>query len=242
MFTGTDGINAIFLAQQYNRPSTVNVWCKSCMDIDHLRREYLKGGLERESLLGDPMAQFALWLEQAIEAGLQDPTAMTVATVSPDGQPSQRIVLLKHVDADGFVFYTNYGSRKARDLADNPKVSLHFPWHGMERQVKVCGVAQKVPQTESLKYFLSRPKESQLAAWASEQSRPVSSRMLLMQQFNAMKEKFSKGEVPLPDFWGGYRIVPHQIEFWQGGASRLHDRFEYTATPSGDWQIERLAP
>lgn len=212
------------------------------MDIDHLRREYLKGGLHRENLLDEPIAQFKVWLKQAIDAGMDDPTAMTVATVSADGQPSQRIVLLKHVDERGFVFYTNFGSRKARELGENPKVSIHFPWHAMERQVKVCGVAEKISTAESLKYFISRPKESQLAAWASEQSRPVSSRQLLMQQFNAMKDKFSKGEVPLPDFWGGFRIKPHQIEFWQGGANRLHDRFEYTQDETGDWNIERLAP
>lgn len=217
-------------------------WNQSCMDIDHLRREYLKGGLQRENLLQDPMAQFSAWLKQAIEAGLEDPTAMTVATVSADGQPSQRIVLLKHVDQRGFVFYTNYSSRKAREMDVNPKVSLHFPWHAMERQVKVCGVAEKVSQAESLKYFLSRPRESQLAAWASAQSRPVSSRQLLMQQFNSIKDKFAKGKIPLPDFWGGYRIIPHQVEFWQGGPNRLHDRFEYTKIGHGEWQIDRLAP
>lgn len=212
------------------------------MDIDQIRREYLQGGLHRKNLLDDPIAQFKRWLQQAIESGINDPTAMTVATVGPDGQPSQRIVLLKQVDAQGFVFYTNYGSRKARELAANTKVSLHFPWHMMERQVKICGVAEKVSTTEALKYFLSRPKESQLAAWASAQSRPVSSRQLLMQQFNSVKNKFSKGEVPLPDFWGGFRVKPHQIEFWQGGANRLHDRFEYNLQADGAWQIERLAP
>jgi len=212
------------------------------MDLEDVRREYLKGGLQQEDLAASPVAQFERWLQQSIDAELQDPTAMTVATVDGDGQPSQRIVLLKHVDEKGFVFYTNYGSRKSQDIGVNKKVSLHFPWHILERQVKVCGVAERVPKAESLAYFLSRPKESQLAAWASAQSRPVSSRQLLMQQFTAMKDKFSKGEVPLPDFWGGYRVVPTRIEFWQGGANRLHDRFEYNRQPDGQWSIERLAP
>lgn len=212
------------------------------MDIDQIRREYLKGGLSRENLAADPIEQFNLWLQQAIDSGLPDPTAMTVATVAADGQPSQRIVLLKHLDRRGFVFFTNYGSRKAREIGDNPKVSLHFPWHMMERQVKICGLAEKVSSTETLKYFLSRPRESQWAAWASAQSRPIASRQLLMQQFQAIKQKFAQGQVPLPDFWGGYRVIPRQIEFWQGGANRLHDRFEYNLQPGGDWTIERLAP
>ncbi|TQV79500.1 pyridoxamine 5'-phosphate oxidase [Exilibacterium tricleocarpae] len=212
------------------------------MDIDQIRREYLQGGLRREDLRDDPMAHFDLWLEQAIASGVPDPTAMTLATVDSAGRPSQRIVLLKHVDSRGFVFFTNYESRKASDIAANPQVSLHFPWHGMERQVKVCGRAAKVPAAETLKYFITRPKDSQLAAWASAQSRPVSSRQLLLQQFQAMKKKFGAGEVPVPDFWGGFRVVPEQMEFWQGGASRLHDRFEYRLQEAGSWQIERLAP
>lgn len=212
------------------------------MDIDQLRREYLQGGLQLSELAPNPIDQFQHWLKQAVDAQLRDPTAMTVATVSADGQPSQRIVLLKGVDDGGFVFYTNYGSKKATDIAANNKVSLHFPWHELERQVKVCGVAQKVSTAQSMKYFLSRPKESQLAAWASQQSRPISSRQLLMQQFQSMKDKFVKGDVPLPDFWGGFLIVPQQIEFWQGGANRLHDRFQYTANDAKGWDIQQLAP
>jgi pyridoxamine 5'-phosphate oxidase len=212
------------------------------MKLEDVRREYLRGGLKREDLAENPITQFEAWLKQAIDAGLQDPTAMTVATVNAEGQPSQRIVLLKQVNDKGFVFYTNYESRKAQDIEANPLVSLHFPWHLLERQVKICGRVEKVSSAESLKYFLSRPEESQLAAWASAQSRPVSSRQLLMQQFNAMKEKFSKGSIPLPDFWGGYRVVPTAIEFWQGGANRLHDRFEYQRQEDGGWGIERLAP
>lgn len=211
------------------------------IDIDQVRRDYLQGGLKRDELLEDPIDQFELWLKQVIDSGLNDPTAMTVATVDAEGQPSQRIVLLKQVDSAGFVFYTNYESHKAQDIAVNPRVSLHFPWHALERQVRVCGVAEKVSMAESLKYFASRPEESQLAAWASAQSRPVSSGQLLMQQFQSMKAKFQQGKIPLPDFWGGYRIVPASIEFWQGGANRLHDRFRYTRAGQG-WSIERLAP
>ncbi|MBU14157.1 MAG: pyridoxamine 5'-phosphate oxidase [Gammaproteobacteria bacterium] len=211
------------------------------MDLEALRREYLKDGLEREDLADDPFDQFEKWMAQFLELGLADPTAMTVATVAPDGQPSQRIVLLKHVDQSGFVFYTNYSSRKASEIDANPKISLHFPWHVVERQIKVCGVAKKVSQAESLRYFTSRPKGSQLAAAASPQSKVISSRSLLLNEFERLKQKFREGEIPLPDFWGGYRVVPSEIEFWQGGQNRLHDRFRYSR--SGDaWEIDRLAP
>jgi pyridoxamine 5'-phosphate oxidase len=212
------------------------------MALDQIRREYLQGGLRREDLPADPLALFETWQQQAIACGLTDPTAMVVATVSPDGQPSQRLVLLKQLDARGFVFYTNYGSRKAREIAGNPHVSLLFPWHGMERQVKVTGTAAKVSAAESVKYFMTRPRDSQLAAWASEQSAPLSSREVLMTQLARMKEKFAQGEVPLPDFWGGMRIYPNEIEFWQGGAGRLHDRFQYTRQHGDEWRIQRLAP
>ena len=211
------------------------------MDLEALRREYLKDGLERENLADDPFDQFEKWMAQFLELGLADPTAMTVATVAPDGQPSQRIVLLKHVDRSGFVFYTNYSSRKAKEIDANPKISLHFPWHAVERQVKVCGVAEKVSAAESLRYFTSRPKGSQLAAFASPQSKVISSRSLLLNEFERLKQKFREGEIPLPDFWGGYRVVPSEIEFWQGGQNRLHDRFRYTRS-ADTWEIDRLAP
>lgn len=211
------------------------------MDLESIRREYLKGGLRRESLHDDPMAQFEQWMEQAIHSEVPDPTAMTLATVSADGEPTQRIVLLKHADEQGFVFYTNYSSRKALDIASNSQVSLHFPWHFMERQVKVNGFAQKIPVAQSLAYFLSRPRDSQLAAWSSAQSHAVNSRQLLETQFARMKAKFANGEVPLPDFWGGFIIKPYRFEFWQGGAMRLHDRFEYQKNQAG-WSIQRLAP
>ena len=212
------------------------------MDIENFRREYLQGGLRREDLFEDPVAQFRHWLEQVVASGVIDPSAMVVSTESKQGQPSQRIVLLKQAEDDGFVFYTNYGSRKAKEIAENNQVSLLFPWNALERQVKVCGKAEKIPLTESVKYFMSRPRDSQLAAWASEQSSSISSRDFLMTQLARMKEKFGEGEVPLPDFWGGIKIIPEQVEFWQGGANRLHDRFEYNLQSDGRWTVERLAP
>lgn len=212
------------------------------LKLEDFRREYTQAGLDRSDLNDNPFIQFKYWMEQTIASGIPDPNAMTVATVDATGQPSQRIVLLKHVDEKGFVFYTNLNSRKAQELKQNPKVSLHFPWYFLERQVKVCGVAEALPTAEVLKYFLSRPRESQLGAWASQQSRPISSRALLMQQFEAMKNKFSKGEIPLPDFWGGFRVKPHQIEFWQGGPHRLHDRFQYSLQADASWTITRLEP
>ena len=211
------------------------------MDLESLRREYLHGGLDRDDLDDDPHLQFEKWMQQAIELQIGDPTAMTIATVSADGQPSQRIVLLKQFSSDGFIFYTNYGSRKADEISINSKVSLHFPWHAIDRQVKICGEAERISQAESLKYFVTRPHDSQLAAAASEQSRVLGSKEILINQFEAMKMKFKAGEVPLPDMWGGYRVKPTEFEFWQGGANRLHDRFRYNK--SGDsWKIERLAP
>lgn len=212
------------------------------MDIENFRREYVQGGLRRDDLHDNPLTQFETWLNQVVESDLIDPTAMVVSTVSAEGQPSQRIVLLKHLNDDGFVFYTNYGSRKADEIAENNRVSLLFPWNALERQVKVCGRAEKISAAESLKYFLSRPRDSQLAAWASDQSRKISSRDFLMTQLAHMKEKFSEGEVPLPDFWGGIRVRPHEIEFWQGGEHRLHDRFEYKLQGDGEWEVQRLAP
>lgn len=212
------------------------------MDLESLRREYLHGGLNREDLAPDPFDQFGKWMQQAIDLELGDPTAMTVATVAENGQPSQRIVLLKQFDKNGFVFYTNYGSRKADELECNPKISLHFPWHTIDRQVKVCGEASKISTAESLKYFISRPKDSQLAAIASQQSRVLTSRTILLNQFESLKQKFQSGEIPLPDFWGGYRVEAREIEFWQGGANRLHDRFRYLKTATGTWEIDRLAP
>ncbi|KOO03269.1 pyridoxamine 5'-phosphate oxidase [Vibrio nereis] len=211
------------------------------MELEDIRREYTKGGLRRKDLLADPIAQFDFWLKQAVEAKLTDPTAMTVATVDNTGQPFQRIVLLKHVDQDGFVFYTNLGSRKAQQIEVNSKVSLHFPWHPLERQVHITGVAEKLSMVENMKYFSSRPKESQLAAIASKQSSRISARGVLEGKFLELKQKFEKGEIPVPSFWGGFRIRPTSIEFWQGGEHRLHDRFLFSKEEK-DWHIDRLAP
>ena len=212
------------------------------MNLADLRRQYQLAELRRNDLNDDPIAQFEQWLKQVVDANIPDPTAMTVATVDAQGQPSQRIVLLKHLDTKGFVFYTNTESRKAGELTHNPKISLHFPWHFIERQVKVCGVVEKLSIAEVTQYFSSRPKESQIAAWASAQSRPISSKQVLMQKFAEMKSKFASGKIPLPSFWGGYRVVPHEIEFWQGGEHRLHNRFVYQKQSDGQWQIQRLMP
>lgn len=211
------------------------------MAIDDLRREYLLTKLRQSDLDDNPVEQFKLWLQQAIDFELNDPTAMVLSTVDHNYSPSQRIVLLKDVSDKGFVFYTNSQSNKAQHIAQNPNVSLHFPWHKMERQVSIKGVAEKLGIKETLAYFAKRPRESQIAAWASQQSRPIKSRELLSQQFEKMKARFANGEIPLPDFWSGYRVKPESIEFWQGGAHRLHDRFVYTATDSG-WKIQRLMP
>ena len=211
------------------------------MELEDIRREYNKGGLRRKDLNADPIEQFNLWLKQAIEAKLTDPTAMTVATVDQTGQPFQRIVLLKDVDKRGFVFYTNLGSRKAQHIEHNAKVSLHFPWHPLERQVHITGVAEKLSATENLKYFSSRPKGSQLAAIASKQSSRISARGVLEGKFLELKKKFEAGEIPVPSFWGGYRIRPQSIEFWQGGEHRLHDRFLFSKQEE-QWLIDRLAP
>lgn len=211
------------------------------MELEDIRREYTKSGLRRKDLLADPIAQFDLWLKQAIEAKMTDPTAMTVATVDATGQPYQRIVLLKDVDKQGFVFYTNLGSRKAQQIEGNTKVSLHFPWHPLERQVHITGVAEKLSAVENMKYFSSRPKASQLAAIASKQSSRISARGVLEGKFLELKQKFEKGEIPVPSFWGGYRIRPESIEFWQGGEHRLHDRFLFSREQD-EWHIDRLAP
>jgi pyridoxamine 5'-phosphate oxidase len=212
------------------------------MELQALRREYLKGGLVDADLSANPLDLFARWLQDAIDMGLPDANAMTVATVGKDGQPSQRIVLLKGVDEKGFTFFTNYESRKSREIGGNAKVSLHFPWHAIERQVEISGVAEKVSAAESREYFHARPRESQLAAWASAQSRPLASKDVLLRQWEAIGRKYQEGEIPLPEFWGGYRVRPLQIEFWQGGAHRLHDRYEYTLQPGYHWKVERLAP
>lgn len=212
------------------------------MELQDIRRDFRKGKLTREELHSDPIEQFNLWMQQALTADIVDPTAMVLATAARDGQVSQRVVLLKGLDERGFVFFTNYESRKSREIAINSKVSLHFPWLAIERQVMVCGVAEKVSVEESRGYFHSRPRDSQLAAWASPQSRVLNSREAMMQQLESLQNKYEGSDVPLPEFWGGFRVRPGQIEFWQGGANRLHDRFVYSLTAGQAWQIDRLAP
>ncbi len=210
------------------------------VDLIKLRREFTSNGITRAELNANPFVQFEDWIEQATQAGLTLPNAMSLATADSD-EIGIRTVLLKSFDEQGFVFFTNYNSKKSKQITDNPKAALLFPWLDLERQVKISGRVEKIATLDSIKYFSSRPKDSQLGAWASDQSSGLSSRQVLLTQFESMKAKFHKGEVPLPDFWGGYRVVPHTIEFWQGRENRLHDRFVYKK--QGDnWTIERLAP
>lgn len=212
------------------------------MNLASLRRDYAQASLDTADVAPEPLAQFRRWLEEAEKAELLEPNAMTLATVGADGQPSVRTVLLKHLDERGLVFFTNYESAKAREIAGNPRVALLFPWLALERQVKVQGHAEPISTAESLAYFVSRPLASRLGAWASPQSRVISNRSLLEAKFEEMKRKFAGGEVPLPSFWGGYRVRPALWEFWQGRRSRLHDRLQYSPDGRGGWRIERLAP
>jgi pyridoxamine 5'-phosphate oxidase len=211
------------------------------MDLHELRAEYTQAGLRRKDLHESPFSQFELWFQQACATDLLEPNAMVLATASPQGEPLVRTVLLKYFDANGLIFFTNYESRKARQIAENPQVSLLFLWLPLQRQVQIRGMAEKVAPSESLKYFASRPRGSQLGAWCSPQSQVISSQQLLLMQFEEMKQKFRDGEIPLPSFWGGYRVVPNSFEFWQGRPSRLHDRFLY-AKKDDLWEINRLAP
>ena len=210
--------------------------------FEDYRREYVAGGLKLEELNPDPIAQFEGWLKQAVDAGLSDPTAMALSTIDEEGRPWQRIVLLKGLSDQGFVFYTNFSSNKATAIAAEPRVSLLFPWNELDRQVIVGGTAQRMSLAESAKYFLSRPRESQIAAWASRQSRPVAGRAMLEAEVKKIRDRFADGEVPMPDFWGGFRIKPERIEFWQGGEHRLHDRFRYEVDAEGKWSINQLQP
>jgi pyridoxamine 5'-phosphate oxidase len=208
---------------------------------EELRQQWMSRGLVRATLNPDPIKQFEYWYAEAIDSGIPEPNATSLATVDIDGQPWQRTVLLKLYDEAGFVFFTNYESAKARQIATNNKVGLLFPWVALGRQVKISGTAEKIPTAESLKYFASRPRGSQIGAWASPQSQIISSRSLLDAKIDEIRRKFSKGEIPLPSFWGGYRVTPFEIEFWQARESRLHDRFVYVKN-GADWAIERRAP
>jgi pyridoxamine 5'-phosphate oxidase len=205
-----------------------------------LRREYRRSGLSESHVAADPFAQFAAWLVDAVAVELTEPNAMVVTTVNADGEPSARHVLLKSYDSRGFVFYTNFGSRKATDLAGNPATCLLFPWHPMHRQVIVYGGARPVPRAEAAAYFGTRPRGAQLSAWASRQSSVITSRAELERRWAEMERRFPV-DVPLPEFWGGFRVEPTAVEFWQGREDRLHDRLRYRRTDDG-WLLERLAP
>jgi len=211
------------------------------MDLADFRKEYSGRGLSRDELDSNPVAQFSDWFSQATDLKLHEPNAMTLATVDESGMPYQRTVLLKYFDEDGFVFFSSYESRKGRQMRHNPRVSLLFPWITLERQVIVQGVAERISTAESLRYFLSRPRESQIGAWVSNQSEVIASREFLMQKLASVREELGSGEIPLPSFWGGYRVKPATIEFWQGGPARLHDRFLYRREDLG-WNMERLSP
>jgi pyridoxamine 5'-phosphate oxidase len=211
------------------------------MTLADLRREYTLAGLRRADLDADPIAQFQKWFTQAMQAAIVEPNAMTLATVAADGQPSTRIVLLKGVDARGFGFFTNYESRKGRELENNPKAALTFFWGGLERQVSVCGSVTKLPRSESEAYFGVRPLGSQRGAWVSRQSRVVDNREYLEKRLAEVETEYGT-KVPTPPYWGGYVLSPISLEFWQGRPNRLHDRFLYRKSDAGNWVIERLSP
>ena len=211
------------------------------MDLTFIRQGYKDKGLDIEDLNADPIIQFESWFEDAKKSE-PIPTAMSLSTVNNNGEPTLRTVLLKLFDKKGFVFFTNYKSRKADHITDNPNVAVLFNWVALERQVCISGVAEKIKTKESLKYFMSRPRGSQLGAWVSDQSSVLSSRKILELKLKEMKRKFSDGEIPLPDFWGGYRIIPKTFEFWQGRPNRLHDRFTYSKRSNELWGIDRIAP
>jgi pyridoxamine 5'-phosphate oxidase len=210
-------------------------------DVSGLRREYSHRQLHLEDLSPNPFAQFKAWFDEALGADIVDPNAMSLATATPAGETTIRTVLLKGYSEEGFVFFTNLESTKAKQIAENPNVSLLFPWLLLERQVIINGTAARLPLTEVAKYFFSRPRESRIAAWVSPQSRVIDARRMLEMKFEEMLRKFGEGEIPVPSFWGGYRVHPRTIEFWQGGLYRLHDRFQYRRDGDG-WTIDRLAP
>ncbi len=210
--------------------------------ISRLRREYIRTGLDESDVVPDPIEQFRGWFDDALAADLHEPNAMTLATATPEGLPSARTVLIKGFDERGFVFYTNYGGRKARELEENPHCALLFYWGELERQVRVEGRASRVSEEESDAYFASRPRGSQLGAWASEQSRSIENRGALELRLRELEREYQGREVPRPPFWGGYRVEPEVIEFWQGRENRLHDRLLYRRADEGGWKRERLQP
>jgi pyridoxamine 5'-phosphate oxidase len=212
------------------------------MNLSDVRRVYAMGGLQEEDLAAGPMEQFQRWLALAAEADPNDYTSMTLATADREGRPSARIVLLKGCDERGFVFFSNYESRKAGELAENPSAALLFYWPAFERQVRIEGRVEKVSREESEAYYRTRPRGSRIGAWASRQSTVIGGRAALEEQVRAIEERFPNDDIPPPDYWGGYRLVPERIEFWQGRPDRLHDRLRYRRLPDGSWTIERLSP
>jgi pyridoxamine 5'-phosphate oxidase len=213
------------------------------LDIARLRKEYTLHGLHRQDLLPDPIQQFEVWFKESVgSAGDREPNAMTLATADREGHPSVRVVLLKGFDERGFVFFTNYESRKGQHLAQNPRAALNFHWPWLERQIQIEGNVSRVSREESQTYFDKRPLKSRLSAIISPQSSPVSSRTELEQRLEEVSRQYPDGNPPAPEFWGGYRVFPERMEFWQGRENRLHDRFLYTLTLDGSWRIERLGP
>ena len=210
--------------------------------LAQLRREYTLAGLREVDLAPDPIVQFQRWFEDALAAGIVEPNAMVLATADKEGRPSSRIVLLKQVDARGFVFFTNYASRKGRELSENPHASLTFPWHALERQVCITGAASKVPRDESEAYFKLRPRGARLGANVSRQSEVVESREFLEKRLAELEQQHPGEDVPMPPTWGGYVLAPYEIEFWQGRPNRLHDRLRYIRQQDSTWRLERLSP
>lgn len=213
------------------------------MNLGDLRQNYTTGDLRRKNLSEEPFGQFEAWFRAAMDCEqIVEPNAMTLSTAGSDGVVTSRTVLLKAWDRRGFVFFTNYTSAKSRQIAENAHVALLFAWLPLERQVAVCGLAERVSAEESLSYFASRPRASQLGAWASPQSQVLESRRTLEDRLEEVQKKFAEKKIPLPDFWGGFRVVPQTVEFWQGRTNRLHDRFLYTRETASSWRIDRLAP
>jgi pyridoxamine 5'-phosphate oxidase len=212
------------------------------LNIAALRHDYVAHGLRRADLDPNPIKQFAKWFGEAAAAEIRDVNAMSLATATADGMPSARIVLLKGISDRGFVFYTNYASAKGRELEANPRAALNLFWVQLERQIRINGSVEKTTRAESEEYFHSRPIGSQLGAWASEQSEVIANRETLEAKLSEATDRFAGGVIPLPSHWGGYRVVPATIEFWQGRTNRLHDRFRYSREANGNWLVERLSP
>ncbi|MFK0731191.1 MAG: pyridoxamine 5'-phosphate oxidase [Gloeotrichia echinulata GP01] len=210
--------------------------------IADLRKDYSLEGLNETDVNNNPFIQFTKWFQQALAAQLPEPNAMTIATATPDGKPAARMVLLKDFDERGFVFFTNYNSRKGQELAENPQAALVFWWVELERQVRICGRVEKISENESDRYYDSRPENSRLGAWVSNQSEVIENREVLEQRWQDFQRRYDNQDIPRPPHWGGLRVIPAEIEFWQGRPSRLHDRLLYTRLDHGSWKIERLSP